>query len=66
MSWWQTQPEAWAAHRTNLRDPAEAMPAYVAWLKALPGRPVFGKPCRHQDFVHLWQGAQSRGGVRLR
>src|SRR5580700_6088495 len=41
MAWWQGQPEAWAAARTELRDPAEAMPAYVAWLKGLPGSPVF-------------------------
>src|SRR6202051_5094076 len=37
MAWWRTQPEAWAAARSDLRDPAEAMPGYVAWLKALPG-----------------------------
>src|SRR3569832_2447673 len=37
----QTQPEAWAACRTNVRDPAEAMAGYVRWLKSLPGRPVF-------------------------
>src|SRR5207302_7143862 len=33
MAWWQTQPEAWAAARRDPRNPAEAMPAYVAWLK---------------------------------
>jgi hypothetical protein len=41
MKWWATQPEAWAACRKDLRDPAEAMPAYVKWLKGLGGRPVF-------------------------
>src|SRR5581483_6500488 len=41
MAWWQTQPEAWAAARSDPRDPEEAMRAYVAWLKALPGTPVF-------------------------
>jgi hypothetical protein len=41
MRWWQTQPEAWAASRRNPRPPEGAMREYVAWLKALPGRPVF-------------------------
>ena len=41
MAWWQTQPEAWAACRQNLREPAEAMRAYVKWLKSLPGKPAF-------------------------
>src|SRR3954452_12828906 len=41
MQWWQGQPEAWAACRAEPRDPAVVMPEYVAWLKALPGKPVF-------------------------
>jgi hypothetical protein len=41
LSWWQQHPEAWAAARTDPRDPAEVMPQYVAWVKRLPGRPVF-------------------------
>ncbi|MCA1616947.1 MAG: exonuclease [Acidobacteria bacterium] len=41
MSWWQTQPKAWAAARENLQTPGRAMRDYVAWLKALPGQPVF-------------------------
>jgi hypothetical protein len=54
MTWWQTQPEAWAAHRENLRDPAEAMPAFVAWLKGLPGKPVFvGYPAGF-DFLFVY------------
>ncbi len=54
MSWWQTQPEAWAAHRKNPRDPAEAMPAYVTWLKTLPGKPVFvGYPAGF-DFLFVY------------
>ncbi|HLO62032.1 MAG TPA: exonuclease [Azonexus sp.] len=39
--WWATQPEAWLACRQNLETPAAAMRRYVAWLRALPGRPVF-------------------------
>lgn len=40
-AWWRTQPEAWAACRKDPRPPAEAMADYVAWLKGLPGLPVF-------------------------
>src|SRR5437868_15115664 len=41
MAWWKTKPDAWAACRANARDPAQVMPEYVRWLKALPDRPVF-------------------------
>lgn len=41
MAWWETQPDAWAACRTDLQQPNDAMRAYVAWLKALPGKSVF-------------------------
>src|SRR5437660_3761573 len=41
MNWWKQHPEAWAATRTDLQDPAEAMQKYVAWLKGLRGKPVF-------------------------
>lgn len=41
MAWWQTQPEAWAACRAELQAPEVALPNYVAWLKSLPGKPVF-------------------------
>jgi hypothetical protein len=54
MAWWETQPEAWAAHRRELREPSEAMPAYVAWLKTLPGKPVFvGYPAGF-DFLFVY------------
>jgi hypothetical protein len=53
MAWWQTQPEAWSACRENPRDPAEVMPEYVAWLKSLPGKPVFvGYPAAY-DFLFV-------------
>jgi hypothetical protein len=54
MEWWRTQPKAWAACRTSLRAPAEAMRAYVAWVKALPGKPVFvGYPVAY-DFMFVY------------
>ncbi|MGH9942622.1 MAG: exonuclease [Pyrinomonadaceae bacterium] len=41
MKWWESQAVAWAASRENLRRPHEALKEYVAWLKQLPGTPVF-------------------------
>lgn len=54
MAWWQTQPDAWAAARSDLRDPAETMNAYVAWLKALPGTPVFVAYPAGFDFLFVY------------
>jgi hypothetical protein len=42
MAWWGKQPEAWAACRRDLRDPAAAMPEFAALLKDWRGR--FGPP----------------------
>lgn len=54
MQWWQSQPKAWQACRANLRDPAIAMPEYAAWLKSLPGKPVFvGYPAAY-DFMFVY------------
>ena len=41
MEWWRTQPEAWEACRQNIQPPEAAMRNYLAWLKTLPGKPVF-------------------------
>ncbi len=54
MQWWQTQPEAWAACRNDLKAPAEAMKEYVVWLRQLPGKPVFvGYPATY-DFMFVY------------
>lgn len=54
MAWWESQPDAWRACRTDLRDPAVAMKEYVAWLKALPGKPAFvGYPVAF-DFMFVY------------
>lgn len=54
MEWWKGQPEAWAASRANLQDPKKAMQDYLAWLKALPGLPVFvGYPAAY-DFMFVY------------
>jgi hypothetical protein len=54
MAWWQRQPEAWAACRANLREPSVVMPEYVAWLKALPGKPVFVSYPAAYDFMFVY------------
>lgn len=41
MKWWSEQPEAWAATRTNLREPGEATRTFAEWVTKLPGKPVF-------------------------
>lgn len=54
MEWWRGQGEAWEACRANAREPAEVMPEYVGWLKALPGKPVFvGYPAAY-DFMFVY------------
>jgi hypothetical protein len=45
LAWWQNQGAAWEAVQRDRRTPAEAMPAYVQWMKELcakrKARPVF-------------------------
>jgi hypothetical protein len=54
MAWWASQPVAWAACRQKLEQPEVAFPRYLAWLKALPGRPVFvGYPAAY-DFMFVY------------
>lgn len=52
--WWSTQPEAWAACRTNLEPPTSAMTRYVDWLKSLSGRPVFVAYPAGFDFMFVY------------
>ena len=54
MTWWARRPQEWAACRQELQKPEHAMPAYVAWLKGLPGTPVFvGYPAAY-DFLFIY------------
>ena len=41
MTWWSKHPEAWADARREPRPPETVMAEYSAWIKALPGSPVF-------------------------
>ncbi len=54
MAWWNTQPEAWAECRRNLRDAAVVMPEYVGWIKRLPGKPVFVAYPAPYDFMFVY------------
>src|SRR5262249_43290039 len=47
-------PDAYAATRTDLQDPGAAMARYVAWLKGLPGRPVFVAYPAGFDFLFVY------------
>ncbi len=54
MEWWQKQPEAWAEARHDLREPTIVLPEYVAWLKKLPGTPVFVAYPAGFDFLFVY------------
>ena len=53
-AFWDQNPAAYAATRTGLRDPAEAMADYAAWLGKLPGRPVFVAYPAGFDFTFVY------------
>ena len=53
-AWWATQPKAWAACRSDLQSPEVAMCAYVAWIKALGGKPVFVAYPAGFDFLFIY------------
>lgn len=54
VDWWSARPQAWQAARTNPEDPEVVMKRYAAWLRGLPGRPVFvGYPAVF-DFMFIY------------
>lgn len=53
-AWWLTQPEAWAACRSDLETPLAAMQRYLAWVKSLPGKPVFVAYPAGFDFLFVY------------
>ena len=55
MEWWKQHPEAWAAARADLQDPALVIQRYVHWLKSLPGRPVFVAYPAGFDFLFVYR-----------
>jgi len=54
MEWWKGFPQAWAACRNDPRPPAAVMPEYLAWVRALPGRPVFVGWPASWDFMWIY------------
>jgi len=40
-AWWKNHPTAWEECRRDPRPAEEVMPEYAAWIRSLPGRPVF-------------------------
>ena len=51
---WKDNPEAFAATRTNLQLPEVAMQNYAAWIKGLPGKPVFVAYPAGFDFTFVY------------
>jgi hypothetical protein len=63
MAWWERNPEAWRACRSDPRDPVEAMTEYRGWLAALPGKPVFvGYPAAYDFMFVYWYLVRFGGG----
>ena len=54
MAWWAENHAAWTACRTNLVQPETAMLHYVAWVKGLPGKPVFVAYPAGFDFLFMY------------
>src|ERR1017187_7107861 len=54
MAWWRENQAAYDATRSDLEVPAAAMKRYVAWVKTLPGRPVFVAYPAGFDFLFVY------------
>lgn len=54
MTWWKGFPDAWAYGRRDPQDPTVAMQKYAAWLKELPGKPVFVAYPMGFDFTFIY------------
>jgi hypothetical protein len=54
MEWWKKNPEAWVTCRQDTKSPEEVMPRYLAWVKGLPGKPVFVAYPAGFDFMFVY------------
>ncbi|UXY14526.1 exonuclease [Chitiniphilus purpureus] len=54
MAWWAQNQPAWDACRKDCLPPEQAMVDYVAWLKKLPGKPVFVAYPAGFDFMFVY------------
>ena len=53
-AWWATQPEAWAACRSDPEAPESAMKRYADWIEAIDGKPVFVAYPAGFDFLFVY------------
>jgi hypothetical protein len=53
-AFWERNREAYEATRVDCEDPAAAMARYVAWVEALPGKPVFVAYPAGFDFLFVY------------
>lgn len=52
---WAKNKEAYAKTRENTVSPVEGMKTYAAWLKSLPGKPIFvGYPAAFDSLFVFW------------
>jgi hypothetical protein len=54
MAWWAQNQTAWEACRKDCLPPEKAMLNYLAWLKKLPGKPVFVAYPAGFDFMFVY------------
>jgi hypothetical protein len=54
MAWWKQNAAAWEACRKSPEPPSAAMQRYLAWVKGLPGRPVFVAYPAAFDFLFVY------------
>jgi hypothetical protein len=54
MEWWSQNQAAWDATRIDPEAPETALPRYVAWLRGLPGKPVFVAYPAGFDFLFVY------------
>jgi len=54
MAWWSQNQTAWEACRKDCLPPEKVMINYVAWLKKLPGKPVFVAYPAGFDFMFIY------------
>ncbi len=63
MAWWDKQGDAYANTRKFPKDPAQAMPFFLSWLRTLPGAPtIIGYPITF-DFSWLYWYTMKFGGL---
>ncbi len=65
MAWFQSQPEAYAAATRDPQPAGLVMERYVAWVRALPGAPIFAAHPLAFDGAWLDHYLRRFAGIRL-